>query len=234
MQLTVRDVARLLDVSENEVYRWVRDDGLPAEEVNGQYRFNRAELLEWATIRKRHVPPAFFQPEHGDGPPRLDRALRAGGIHHHIQATDRASALRAIVQALPLPAGIDRDFLTQVFLSRESAGSTAVGDGLALPHPRYPIVLPITHAFVSLCFLDQPIPYGAADRQPVHTLFALVSPTVRDHLALLARLAAALKDPAFREVIRRRAPADEILAQVRRLEEEIRGPAAGEREETDG
>jgi hypothetical protein len=51
---------------------------------------------------------------------------------------------------------------------------------------------------------------------------------------LLARLAAALKDPAFRAVIRRRGPPDEILAQARRLEEELRRPAAGEREEADG
>jgi nitrogen PTS system EIIA component len=233
MQLTVRDVARLLDVPENEVYRWVRDDGLPAEEVNDQYRFNRSELLEWATVRKRNLPPAFFQAEPGECPPRLDAALRAGGIAYSVTGVDQAAVLRALVQVLPLPAGIDRDFLAQVFLSREAAGSTALGDGLAVPHPRYPVVLPIPQPFVTLCFLERPIPYGAADRQPVHTLFALVSPTVREHLALLARLAAALKDPAFREVVRRRAPADEILAEARHVEESLRAPAVWEREETD-
>jgi PTS system nitrogen regulatory IIA component len=135
-----------------------------------------------------------------------------------------------VVEAVPLPAGIDCEFLAHVLLSRESAGSTALGEGLAVPHPRYPIVLPIPQPFVSLCFLDQSIPYGAADNQPVHTLFALVSPTVREHLALLARLAAALTDPAFREAIRQRRPADEILAHAVRLEEELRTPAVKQEE----
>jgi len=49
MQLTVRDVAKLLAVNEKTVYRWVQQSSLPGYRVNNQYRFNRAELLEWAT-----------------------------------------------------------------------------------------------------------------------------------------------------------------------------------------
>src|SRR5207302_1584437 len=83
----------------------------------------------------------------------------------------------AVVGAMPLPAGLDRNFLMQVFLSRESLGSTGVGDGIALPHPRYPMVLPIERPFITVNFLEQPIPYASADGKPVHTLFALLSPT---------------------------------------------------------
>ncbi len=52
MQLGVRDVARILNVSEKSVYRWIRDGQLPAYKVNEQYRFNRAKLLEWANAHK--------------------------------------------------------------------------------------------------------------------------------------------------------------------------------------
>jgi len=52
MQLTVRDAAKLLAVSEKTIYRWINQGSLPAYRVNEQYRFNRAELLEWATARK--------------------------------------------------------------------------------------------------------------------------------------------------------------------------------------
>ena len=75
MQLTVRDVARLLKVDENAVYRWVKEDQLRAEEINGQYRFNRSDLLEWATLRSKLVfPPEFFQMGGGDVPMTLDMA----------------------------------------------------------------------------------------------------------------------------------------------------------------
>jgi PTS system nitrogen regulatory IIA component len=228
MQLTVRDVARLLRVGENVVYRWVGEEGLPADLVNGQYRFNKAELLEWATVRKLEIPPTFFEKE--SGLPRLDEALRAGGVFHHVKAADREAALRAVLDLMPLPAGADRGLLLQVFLSRESLGTTAVGGGVALPHPRYPVVLPLPRPLVTLCFLERPIPYSAARSEEVHTLFALVCPTVRTHLALLARLACALRDPEFRGLIDRKAPAEEVLELARRLEDRAQADAGPQTE----
>ncbi|HPI73978.1 MAG TPA: helix-turn-helix domain-containing protein, partial [bacterium] len=49
MELTVKDVVRLFNVSERTVYRWIQSANLPAYKVNEQYRFNRVEMLEWAT-----------------------------------------------------------------------------------------------------------------------------------------------------------------------------------------
>jgi len=217
MQLTVRDVAEIFQVSENVVFRWVADQQLPAEQVNGQYRFNRAELFEWATIRRMEIPPRLFHPDKFGTPPRFDEALARGGIHYHVQGADKASALRALVQLLPLPDDIDRDFLLEIILGRESLGSTAIGEGLALPHPRYPIVLPLDQPFIALCFLEQPIPY-AKGGEPVHTLFCLVAPTVHVHLDLLGRLGFALRDAGFREMIRQRRPAEAILKDAQRVE----------------
>jgi PTS system nitrogen regulatory IIA component len=108
-----------------------------------------------------------------------------------------------------------------VLLARETLGSTALGDGIAIPHLRNPIVLPVPRATVCLCFLENPIEFGATDGKPVHTLFILVSPTVRDHAHQLSRLASFLREPGFRGAIERRAPGDEILRQACRVEPQI-------------
>ena len=71
-------------------------------------------------------------------------------------------------------------------MARESIGSTALGKGIAIPHPRRPIVLPVATSTISVFFLKTPIQFGAVDGQPVHTVFALVAPTVQSHLHLLA------------------------------------------------
>ena len=63
-KVTVRDAAQLLGVPEKTVYRWVEERGLPVHRVHGQFRFNRAELLEWATSRGVRVSAALF-PEPG-------------------------------------------------------------------------------------------------------------------------------------------------------------------------
>jgi PTS system nitrogen regulatory IIA component len=220
MQLNVRDVAALLEVSEKTVYRWIEDGKLPGYRISGQYRFNRAELLAWATAEKIHISPQIFlEPEpESDELPSLRDALSAGGIHYRISGHDPETCLRNVVDLLRLPEEVDREFLLQVLLARERLEPTCVGNGIAMPHLRNPIVLHLPKPMVALCFLETPIDYGALDHQPVHALFTLISPRVRAHLHLQSRLAYALQDARFLKLIQRQAPREEIFSDLERLQ----------------
>jgi nitrogen PTS system EIIA component len=220
MKLTVRDAAQILSVSEKTIYRWIKQGVIPAYQISDQYRFNRAELLEWATSRKINVSPEIFAEPNGSEtpPPSLSEALKAGGVHYRLGGTDKASVLHAVVDMIKLPEEVDREFLYQVLLAREALGSTGLGEGIAIPHVRNPIVLHLSRPLVTLCFLERPVDFGAIDGQPVTTLFTLISPTVRAHLHLLSRLGYALRDPDFKGAILRQASRDEILEALRRVE----------------
>ncbi len=220
MQLTVRDVAGLLNVSEKTVYRWIKDGGIPAYRINDQYRFHRAELLEWATTKKIGMSADIFREagEAGLPVPTLSGALMAGGVLYRVVGHDTESVLRAAVDAMRLPEEVDREQLLRVLVAREARASTGVGDGIAIPHVRNPIVLHVPRPTITLCFLERPVEFGALDGKPVHCLFMLVSPTVRAHLQLLSRLAFTLQDAAFREALKRQALREDILAEVRRVE----------------
>jgi len=228
VQLVVRDVARLFNVSEKTVYRWIDQGILPAYRINDQYRFNRAELLEWATSRRMNVSPDIFvEPESSATPvPGLVEALQAGGIFYRIGGTDKESVLRAVVETLRLPEEVDREFLLQVLLAREALESTGIGEGIAIPHVRNPVVLHVTRPLITLCFLEQAVDFGALDGKPVHIVFSLISPTVRAHLRLLSRLSFALQDPGFKAVIARQGSRDEIFAEARRVEAILALPPA--------
>lgn len=218
MHLTVRDVASLLNVSEKTIYRWIKAREIPAYRINEQYRFHRAELLEWANARRIGVSTDIFRDE-GEGPlPSLGESLSAGGIVYRLVAEDVRSALRAVVAAMRLPDEVNREQLVQVLLAREALASTAIGDGIAIPHVRNPIVLHVTRPAITLCFLEHPVDFGALDGKPVYCLFTLVSPTVRAHLTLLSRLAFALRDPGFHATVKRQGLREEILAELRRVE----------------
>jgi nitrogen PTS system EIIA component len=225
MTLTVRDAARLLNVSEKSIYRWIKQGAIPAYQINEQFRFNRAELLEWATSRKIQVSPEIFaEPEGGEAPPpSLAEALRAGGVHYRIGGTDKASVMRAVVEAMKLPEEVDREFLFQVLLAREAVGSKGIGDGIGIPHVRNPIVLHVPRPMVTLCFLERPVEYGSLDGRPVTTLFTFISPTVRAHLHLLSRLGFVMHDPAFKGAISRQATREEILDTLKRAEGTLEG-----------
>src|SRR5439155_18036226 len=205
MQLTVREVSGLLNVSEATVPRWIKQRGLPAHVVGGQYRVNRAELLEWATANRIKVSLELFDRLDAaeDPVPSLAEALEAGGIFYQLRDTNKERALRALVEVLPLPDGVDRELLLRLFLAREAAATTAIGEGIAVPHVRNPIVLHVTRPLVILAFLERPVDSGALDGKAVQVLFSLICPTMRSHLQMLSRLSFALHDALFREVVLR-------------------------------
>ncbi|HEY6179919.1 MAG TPA: helix-turn-helix domain-containing protein, partial [Kofleriaceae bacterium] len=60
MKITVREAARLLSVSESEIYRWIDDGDIPCHVVNHQPLFSRAELLEWATAHRKPLSTELF------------------------------------------------------------------------------------------------------------------------------------------------------------------------------
>jgi PTS system nitrogen regulatory IIA component len=123
-----------------------------------------------------------------------------------------------MVEQLPVGDEQDRDLLVEVLLAREALGSTAVGDGIAIPHVRSPLVFAGSKGALALCYLESPVPFDAPDHQPVHTLFALVSPTIRGHLQLLSRLSLALLDSGFRAAVLRHADLQEIVSEAKRVE----------------
>jgi PTS system nitrogen regulatory IIA component len=218
MKLTARDAAKLFNVSEKTIYRWIEQKGLPAYRINKQFRFNRTELLEWAAAGRTIISPEFLrQPEsETEELPDPVQALAAGGIHYRVAGTDRDSVLRSVIELLHLPDHVDREFLFQVLLAREALGSTGIGDGIAIPHARNPIVLNVERPTITLCFLENAVDFDALDGLPVTVLFTLVSLTVRSHLHLLSRLAFILNDQGFREALKHQRSRDEILSEARR------------------
>ncbi len=227
MQLTVKDAARLLAVSEKTIYRWIKQAVIPVYRVNEQLRFNRAELLEWATSRRIQISPAIFtETESASVPlPTVADALKAGGVCYRVGGNDKPSVLRVVVDVMKLPEEVDREFLYQVLLAREALGSTGIGDGIAIPHVRNPVVLHVNKPLMTLCFLDHPIPFDALDGVPVSTLFAVISPTVKAHLHLLSRLGFVLRAPDFRAALQRQASRDELMETLGRAEAAL--PDAG-------
>jgi len=223
MQLDLRDAARFLGVDDSTLYRWVRRGELPARRVHDQYQFDRVDLLEFAAARGIQVPPEMMvEPDQGAQPmPRLADAVRAGGVHHDVPGADKTAVLRAVVDRLPVPAGVDRAFLHQMLLAREQLGSTGLGHGIAIPHPRNPIVLRVPAPAVAVSYLASPVDYEALDGMPVHTLFTVVSPSVRVHLHLLAAIAAALGDPEVRKLLETRAGEPALLEAFARVEADL-------------
>jgi len=220
MQLTLRQAAGYLSVSDATARRWISERGLPVHKLNERLYLNAVELWEWAAENGIEISRSLL--DHArrapDAVPTMSELLRAGGIIYDIEAKEKRSVLRAFVERLPLPPEQDRATLLSVLEAREAMGSTGIGDGIAIPHVRNPIVLHLEQPFVTLGLLRHPIDFEAIDGKPVHALFMVVSPTVPVHLRILAQLGFLFRDDALRELLRRCAPADEILGCIEMIE----------------
>lgn len=217
MQLTVREAAKLLGVPVSTVHRWIRDRGLPAVLFNEQYRLNAFDLQLWAQVNQVAIDPSELAARE-PATQQLATALGLGGIHRDLPGDDRQQVLLAAVGYLPVPVPGDREMLLQILTAREHQGSTAIGNGIAIPHARHPIILAQDQPVLSLCFLRHPVDFGASDGKPVHTLFTMITPTIRVHLQFLARLAFALTTD-FGRAVAARADDQAILAALRAAEQ---------------
>ncbi|GAB4304016.1 MAG: PTS sugar transporter subunit IIA [Desulfuromonadia bacterium] len=223
MLLEVSEAAQALNVDEKSVIRWIRNDSLPAELIQGDYRINPVDLLEWATERGIKVNPALYKMQDVDSRPLplLVDALAEGGIRCGFPGEDKETVLRNVVTALDLPPEIDPEFILQILLAREAMGTTAVGDGIAIPHVRNPILVQLPTPKVSLSFLAKPVDFGALDGKPVRVLFTIITPTIRMHLHLLSRLAYCLRDDRLRSLLSGSCDPDLILTTIQTIEGEI-------------
>jgi len=221
MQYTVQDAARLLKVSEETIYRFIREENFPAVQFNDRYHINRQRLIEWA--QERHFPLVV---EAGERLPALDDALTAGDVLHGIEGETKRDVLRAITERMPLPESVDRQFLFDMIWSREQMSSTGFGKGIAIPHARRPIMLDSERPLMTAAFLGKPVDFNAVDGQPVSAIFMLVTSTIRIHLHLLARLGNALNDSEFLRLIQAQSDKETMLTRLRELEYSAKNPAS--------
>jgi PTS system nitrogen regulatory IIA component len=227
MHLTIHDVARFFNVSERTVYRWLDQKTIPAYRVSDQYRFNRAEILDWASARKISVYPDFFKSaDDGSQPmPGFTETLKNGGINYRVECSDKGGALKQVIRMMRLPRELDPEFLWSVLMSREDMASTGMGDGIAIPHVRNPVVLNIDEPLVSLCFLEEPVDFQALDGKPVFCLFTLICPTAKMHLHLLSRLSFILRDPEAKNAVMTQKTRNEIISSFVMAERGLGAPA---------
>jgi nitrogen PTS system EIIA component len=137
--------------------------------------------------------------------------LDRGVIAPHASAPTKRAALAVAAEIAARAFKLDAGQVLDALMDRESAGSTGVGHGVAVPHARMAGVDRIRGVFVRL---EQPVDFDAVDEAPVDLLFALFAPKEagQDHLRALARVSRLLRHGDLREQLRQARSADAILA----------------------
>jgi len=121
-----------------------------------------------------------------------------------IKAAKKEELIKELVEALINAGEIDkrcRNKLTESLMAREALGSTAIGQGVAIPHAKIDCVSKLVAAFG---LSRKGVDFDSLDGEPAYIFFLLVAPadSAGPHLKALARISRLLKDKYFRDSLR--------------------------------
>jgi PTS system nitrogen regulatory IIA component len=227
MDLTSKEVAELLNLSEITVHRWAQAGHIPAYQLNGKYRFSRSKMQDWLLQRKQEeahdrLPKEEISEElssKGMQQYSLYRAIYRGGVFRNVQSTNKTDIIRQTVENISSNLGVDAASMTEMLLERENLTPTALGDGIGVPHPRESASSREQyHDSVTVVFPETPIDYSALDGKPVHTMFFLFACDDRRHLNLLAKIAHLSSDPASLAFLQTKPNKEDLLQYIRTWE----------------
>ena len=241
MDLKIKDVADLLNVSETTIRRWLGDGKIPAYRLNQQYRFNRLEIEDWVMSHKPvkesqlAISPGQSQNSLTDSPNKecsdpqtlggskqfsLYRAIHKGNVLYDIPGTTKDEFIRAAMKAISSNLNLDADIISDMLLERESLQSTGLNNGIAIPHTR-DFLLNAHYDIVTVVFPKIPLDYDSLDGKPVNTLFFLFACDDKRHLHLLAKIAHLSSQPETLELLKTKPNKEQLLDYIRNWESSI-------------
>lgn len=121
-----------------------------------------------------------------------------------IQSVKKEDVIKELVEALAEAGEIEkrcRNKVIDALMSREALGSTAIGQGVAIPHAKSDCVEKLVAAFG---LSKKGIDFDSLDGEPAHIFFLLLAPqdSAGPHLKALARISRLLKDKYFRDSLK--------------------------------
>lgn len=198
--MSIEDFAKHIGMDAREVRRLAERGKLPTEKVGGQYRFNRARVTEWlqaemptldearlVTLERTMGADPDGQYDHSNEV--VTSLIGLAGIDLALPANTSNSVLRKLVNLAERTELLwDPDGLYEAIVAREGMGSTALPNGVAIPHPRQPMPYVSAEPMICVARTTRGIGFGAATGGLTNLFFLICSHDDRAHLHVLARL----------------------------------------------
>jgi PTS system nitrogen regulatory IIA component len=131
----------------------------------------------------------------------LDDLIAPNAVLPALKVNGKKQALQELAAKAAELTGSNERTILDVLIQREKLGSTAVGNGIAIPHGKLPN---LPNLFGIFARLGRPIDFEALDGQPVDLVCLLLAPegAGADHLKALARIARLLRGPDVAKTLR--------------------------------
>lgn len=218
MDLTVKDIANLLLKSDKEVQSLIKKKEIPFQLVNDKMLFNKQQIIEWALSRNIPINISGHKKMTEYHVKTLNNILDENSFFYNCNLSENLF-IEQMVNLIDLEKNVDKEIIIQLLKNREELMSTAIGNGISLPHPRIPLMIGRNKPMINFFFPTTPLELKSLDGKPVHTIILLISQTIKQHLSLLAHLSFLLSKETFRFALEKRLNYKEIIDIISHIED---------------
>ena len=194
--MDIADFARFVGLDARDLQREAERGLLPGRKIGGQWRFNQIQVHQWLNQHMLTSDPKRLAAFEAARDRQADTSqlmvtnlMGVESIELTFSARTKASVLRELVRLAERTAMVyDAPGLIEALEKREEQGSTAMPNGLAIPHPELPMPYATAEPLICVARSLSGIPFGAPNGS-LTWLFVLICKHDRDkHLHVLARL----------------------------------------------
>lgn len=210
MELTIKDISTLLIMPEKQINNLVNKQEIPFYSINDKLLFNKQQIVEWALIRNLPLNISNLKKMEEYKVVSLNSVLSENSFFYDCDFFE-SNYIDQIVHLIDLEKNIDKSIIIQLLKNREELMSTAIGNGISLPHPRIPLMFGKEKPLIHFFFPKNSLILKSPDNKPVHTLILLISQTIKQHLSILAELSFLLTKENFRNALKNRLNYIEIM-----------------------
>lgn len=203
---------------EKEVQHLIKKKEIPFQFLHDKVVFNKQQIIEWALGRNLPINVSGHSKLSEYHVETVSTLLDKESFHYKCELSE-SSYIEQMVSQIKLEKNVDREIIIQLLKSRESMMSTAIGNGISLPHPRVPLMVGKDKPLLNFFFANKSLDLKSIDDKPVHTLILLISQTIKQHLSLIAHLSFLLSKETFRFALENRLECKEILDIIKKIEE---------------
>lgn len=202
--MTIKEVSKYLKMNERTVYKLIQGGQIPAAKLGKQWRLNKEKLNEWLGFQMAELPSeelADIEKDHKEGVIRIAPLVKEGNVVFNFYANSKTQAMQKLVDVIVRNNNLSpqqSEKLFQAIIERERLCSTAIGEGVAVPHPRNVVMTEIKKPLLSVGVCKNGMDFESIDGKPTYLIFLLSAPRSDIHLKLMARLSRLLRDKVFR------------------------------------
>lgn len=147
----------------------------------------------------------------------LSELIHRGGVIESCEGSSAEEIYRNVIAGMSFPSGISNEVIFNAVCSRERIMSTAVGNGVALPHARIPVIRENEDQRVCVIYPKNPVSMNAPDERKVSVMFMILTQNQQTHLDVLSKLVTLLQKTQFKKLLEKHAGEAELLNMILNL-----------------